>query len=124
MSCLYLPRAQALPEEESPDSKSGVRVTVPWVRIPPLPNLLNPRHLRSKGKGIDDYLVNENKATGACYGESIGNLLKGSRPFLDTFSKSKIVFDSEDCQNAANKNGPRQVRNPNVNRLSSCVLQE
>ena len=36
----------------------------------------------------------------------------------------KIVFDSEDGQNAANKNGPRQIRNPNVNRLSSYMLQE
>ena len=36
----------------------------------------------------------------------------------------KIVFDSEDCQNAANKNRPQQERNPNVNRLSFCVLQE
>jgi hypothetical protein len=36
----------------------------------------------------------------------------------------KIVFDSEDCQSAANKNRPKQERNPNVNRLPSGVLQE
>ena len=32
-----------------PDSKSGVRVTVPWVRIPPLPPYKLPRFSRGSG---------------------------------------------------------------------------
>src|SRR5271167_2093171 len=36
----YCPRREALTHGKSPDSKSGVRVTVPWVRIPPLPPLM------------------------------------------------------------------------------------
>src|SRR5580700_990327 len=33
----YLPMDKPVTQEPKPDSKSGVRVTVPWVRIPPLP---------------------------------------------------------------------------------------
>ena len=36
----------------------------------------------------------------------------------------KIVFDSENCQNATNKNGPNQEGNPDEKRLSSRVPQE
>src|SRR6266478_4168730 len=35
----YYPRREVLTQEDFPDSKSGVRVTIPWVRIPPLPPL-------------------------------------------------------------------------------------
>lgn len=38
--------------------------------------------------------------------------------------RQEIVFESEHCQNAADQNRPEQVRNPNVNRLASCVLEK
>src|SRR6516165_571150 len=38
--------------------------------------------------------------------------------------RQEVVFESESCQNAANKKRPEQKCNPNENRLASYVTQQ